>query len=105
MAPHWLLLISVAVVGAVDNSNNALDEGSGHILRNLSRVVTTILLLIVSVYYLLRLYPTLLHKRKHLGPARSKVSTIGHRGSTNDGLVENTKAAFKVSESISLLTN
>ena len=94
-----LLLVPVAMVShvaAAASSNILSHDNSGSIFLFLSRVVTTILFLIVSVYYVLRMYPTLLHTRKQLGSARRKVSIIGHRGSTNDGLVENTKAAFKV---------
>ena len=97
MAP---LIVPGAVFNAAANSNILFDDNFGSIFQFLSRIVTTILLLIVTVYYLLRLYPTLLHKRKQLSLARSKVSIIGHRGSTNDGLVENTKAAFRVSKGI-----
>ena len=101
VASNFLLAFSVAVAdnsGITGNDNDNSDDGSASIFVTLSRGITTGALLLVLVYYLLKLYPALLHKRKQLGSVRSKTSVIGHRGSTREGLVENTKAAFKVSE-------
>lgn len=41
------------------------------------------------------IFPRLIYRRMSLGSLRSKVSTIGHRGSRHEGATENTLASFK----------
>ncbi len=56
--------------------------------------VQAFLIIFFFFYLLFTFFPQLIHKKKNLGLVRTYVSQIAHRGSKNEGIPENTKAAF-----------
>jgi hypothetical protein len=60
-----------------------------------SPLLFIIVIVVILFSYALYLVPTILHRQRDLGIIRSKVSTIGHRGSRYEGIAENSIASFK----------
>jgi glycerophosphoryl diester phosphodiesterase len=56
--------------------------------------LTVLAVFIVIAKLCTAVFPKLIYKHKPLGQLRSKVSTIGHRGSKLEGITENSIAAF-----------